>query len=306
MLATRFSLPSYAKINWSLRVLSKRGDGYHEVETVLQTVSLKDNLGFALGPDRNITLICNDPEIPTDESNLIVKAAHELRKLSGVTIGACLQLEKQIPAKAGLGGASSNAAVALMGLARLWNLDVPLAEFEKIGATLGTDVPFFFHGGCALATGTGASIKRLPDGKQYSLIIITPGAGISTAEAYQALDSVTLTSNSAESMLSISRRAANLADFDQERARDYLENDFECVIFDIEPETDRARTALMKAGAFGVLLAGSGSSVFGMFENKEAQNRALKEIQREPKWRVSPCVTLSRTDYSSALVWRGI
>ncbi len=301
VIAPQFSLPAFAKINWSLRVHGKRPDGYHEVETVLQTISLQDKLHFEPVLTSDISLLCDKPGIPTDESNLIVRAARALQSRTGVTGGARIHLDKLIPSRAGLGGASANAAVALIGLARLWEIEISSAELDEIGAALGADVPFFFHGGRALARGTGTSITRLPDIPEQPLLIVTPAVGISTAEAYGALDSATLTSNRTESILSISHAAANSPESDQWLKRDYLHNDFQRVIFDIEPEIERASSSLVKAGATGVLLAGSGSSVFGIFESLEAQQRAQQWALWEPGWQISPCVTLSREEYLLAL-----
>jgi 4-diphosphocytidyl-2-C-methyl-D-erythritol kinase len=306
VLAPQFSLPSYAKINWSLRILGKRPDGYHEVETILQTVSLQDTLHFEPARSGEISLVSSVPGIPTDDSNLIVRAAIALQARKNISKGVRIHLEKRIPARAGLGGASSNAAIALLGLAQLWDIEVSGPELDEIGSELGADVPFFFRGGCAVAPGTGTSVSLLPDSKQQQLLVITPGAEVSTAAAYAAFDSATLTTKGTESILSISRAAAFSGDFYQRLERDHLHNDFEKVIFDIEPEIERASRSLAEAGATGVLLAGSGSSVFGIFENQEARQSALQMAQWDTAWQIFPCVTLSREEYLPALGHSGI
>src|SRR5262249_32579219 len=145
-----FTLPSFAKINWSLRILGLRPDGYHEVRTVLQTISLHDEISFTPRNDGQIVLSCDEPEIPTDSRNLIVLAARRLQKTKAVAQGATLRLTKRIPAKAGLGGGSSNAAVALLGLAHLWGLGCRHSELVDIAVGIGADVPFFLVGGQAL------------------------------------------------------------------------------------------------------------------------------------------------------------
>ncbi|MGH9880740.1 MAG: 4-(cytidine 5'-diphospho)-2-C-methyl-D-erythritol kinase, partial [Pyrinomonadaceae bacterium] len=134
-----FSLPSFAKINWNLRILGRRPDGYHEVRTFLQTISLQDQLHFESRDDDDISLACDNPNIPTDETNLIVRAANSLRSRYGVKSGASIALNKRIPAKGGLGGASSNAAIALMGLIRLWRLELNSSDLVDIAAGLGAD-----------------------------------------------------------------------------------------------------------------------------------------------------------------------
>jgi 4-diphosphocytidyl-2-C-methyl-D-erythritol kinase len=297
-----FTLPSFAKINWSLHILGKRPDGYHEVRTVLQTISLHDHIHFAPGDSEKLLLTCDDSSVPTDDKNLIVQAADALRDRYGIRTGVNVRLEKRIPTKGGLGGASSNAAVALMGLAHLWELEPSRADLVEIGTRLGADVPFFFLGGRALGIGIGAEVTPLPDVRKHYLLSVTPKATISTAEAYAALHAATaLTTTKANSMLFISRAQPEFHSPDQWPLDEQLQNDFERVIFDIVPEIERVKTALLQAGARDALLAGSGSSVFGIFENQEAQHRALREIQVEVGWRIFSCVTLSRDEYLRAM-----
>jgi 4-diphosphocytidyl-2-C-methyl-D-erythritol kinase len=305
---TSFSLPSFAKINWSLEILGKRPDGYHEVRTLLQTISLHDDLHFGLSGDGSITLDCDEPDIPTDDENLIVRAAYVLKDRYKVEAGAHIRLEKKIPAKAGLGGASANAAVSLLALSHLWSVKANAPELREIGAVLGADVPFFFFGGRALSTGTGATVSSLPDsanGGVQHLIVLTPNARISTADAYAALSSPALTTTEADSILSSSRGEGKLWHSQPlslaEVSPDDLKNDFESVIFDMEPEIRRTKEALLQAGALGALLAGSGSSVFGIFADRKDQQRAVTEIELEAGWRIFPCVTVSRNEYLRAM-----
>jgi 4-diphosphocytidyl-2-C-methyl-D-erythritol kinase len=293
-----FTVPSFAKINWSLRILGRRADGYHEVQTLLQTVSLRDELHFDSRSDSSVVVSCNDPLIPVDDSNLIIRAAHALRHHFQINRGANIRLEKRIPAKGGLGGASSNAAVALLALAQLWNLPITLTELLAIAAPLGSDVPFYLIGGCALATGTGTDLTSIPDhnGANTRLVIATPRATVATFDAYRALKAPALTSTSADSIL-FSSRADDILRADPSK----LYNDFESVIFQAEPEIERVKNALNEAGAVGSLLAGSGSSVFGIFENEFSQARAAREMQSEIGWRIFPAVTISRQEYLQAL-----
>jgi 4-diphosphocytidyl-2-C-methyl-D-erythritol kinase len=305
------SLPSFAKINWSLQILGKRPDGYHEVSTLLQTISLHDDLHFEATTDGAISLSCDEPGIPTNDENLIVRAAYTLKHRYKIVQGARTRLKKRIPAKAGLGGASSNAAVSLLALAHLWGVAASAPELFEIAATLGADVPFFLLGGRALATGTGATVSSLPDQVDdvRHLVIITPNAGVSTAEAYAAVSSLALTTKNTDPILSSSRNEANLQysrpwpvdDEWKNRSQDGLKNDFEPVIFDIEPEIRRTRETLLQAGALGALLAGSGSSVFGIFADRKDQQRAVEEIKLEAGWRIFPCVTVSRNEYLRAV-----
>lgn len=298
--ASSLTLPSFAKVNWSLRILGKRTDGYHEVRTILQTVSLRDDLVFDLAEDEGIQLLCDEPEIPTDDRNLIVRAAKLLKQRHRVSNGARIRLVKRIPTKAGLGGGSSNAAVALIALAHLWNIQCKRSQLLTIASELGADIPFFLCGGRALGTGTGATISSLPDDASRApqhLILITPNATVSTADAYEYVRAPALTTAKSDSILSVSHIGANSKASVPCSAEDDLQNDFEAVIFDIEPEIRRARDTLLQAGATGALLAGSGSSVFGVFPGQEAQQLGLEKIQPESGWRISPCVTLSRDEY---------
>ena len=292
-----FNLPSFAKINWSLQILGRRADGLHEIRTLLQTISLQDQLHFTESEAPTVVLTCNDPTIPLGPENLIVRAADALRKRFGVIVGAQVHLKKQIPAQGGLGGASSNAAVALLGLARLWKLELVPEEFMQLGASLGADVPFFFVGGRALAEGTGTQVRAVADEERKHLMIVTPRANVSTAAAYKALKAPALTTSSDATILSISHAEA---DFELSRLC-IPRNDFEEVILASEPEIGGAKKALLHVGAVSSLLAGSGSSVFGIFETRQEQERALREIKAEPGWRVFPAVTVSRREYWQAL-----
>jgi 4-diphosphocytidyl-2-C-methyl-D-erythritol kinase len=290
-------LPSFAKINWTLQVLGKRPDGYHELVTVLQTVSLHDDLTFEIrDDDERIDLSSDDPSIPVDTTNLVSKAAISLRAHTGKNKGAYIHLAKQIPAQAGLGGGSSNAAVTLMGLNELWRCGLSLSELAAIATTIGSDVPFFLTAGTAKGEGTGTRLSSLPDVPKRHLLIVSPRAKVATNEAYATLNRPSLTSYNPISILARSFEGSNLADCDQWP----LKNDFEDVIFEIEPEIRRAKQALLDSGARGALLAGSGSSVFGIFADEEARNRGLDSLNLEKGWRLFSCDTISRAEYFTA------
>jgi 4-diphosphocytidyl-2-C-methyl-D-erythritol kinase len=290
------SLPSFAKINWSLRILGKRLDDFHEVRTTLQTISLHDRLNFELSEDQQVALSCSDPEIPTDDRNLIVRAAHALRDRYSINRGVRVKLEKNIPAQAGLGGGSSDAAVALLALGNLWQIDARANDLIEIAARIGADVPFFLLGGSALATGTGTTLLQLSDSEKYHLIVIAPRVSVSTRDAYRSLRAAALTSDPSEFILFSSQNAVNSGD-SLPWLRNDFGNDFESVIFDIYPEIKRAKDQLLASGATAALLTGSGSSVFGVFADHKSQQQALEKIQCEAGWRIFPCVTVSRNEY---------
>lgn len=294
---TRLTIPSFAKMNWCLRVLGRRDDGYHQVESILQTISLHDDLAFELRDDGVLRLTCSDPELQVDSSNLVIRAAQALRDRFSAEGGADIHLEKRIPVQGGLGGGSSNAAMALLGLAHLWNLRVELDDLLKLAATIGADVPFFLAGGTALATGTGTDIRALPDAPSSPLVVIKPGAGVATAEAYKALNLPALTKVGGDTILSSSRLSGQ---FPISLPNGSF-NDFERAIFPLRPEILRARNALVDSGARGALLAGSGACVFGFFDNTEAQERAVAALSGEANWHVFACATLTRKEYLDAL-----
>lgn len=294
-----FTLPAFAKINWSLRVLGRRADGYHELRTIFQTVTLHDRLTFASRDDERLHLSCDRAGIPVDENNLVYRAALALRSRYGHRTGASIHLEKRIPAEGGLGGGSSDAAIALLGLAHLWQIETNKRELTEIAATLGADVPFFFTGGTALGTGLGTEVIPLPEVAAGHLLIVTPDVKVSTPEAYKALNQPALTKAEGDIILSISCADAQSPG----SLHDVLYNDFERVIFRLEPEIERVKNALVNAGARGALLAGSGSSVFGIFDNREAQERAAAVIasKHDRGWHVFTCATLAREQYLKRL-----
>lgn len=293
---TVFTLPAFAKINLVLRVLGRRPDGLHEVRTILQTITLHDLLTFEPVADEQLELSCSEPGIPGDESNLVYKAALALRERYGVRRGARVTLEKRIPAQGGLGGGSSDAAVALVGLARLWEIEADKTELAKLGARLGADVPFFLTGGTASGTGTGADIEPLEDAQRQHLVVVTPGAKVSTAEAYKALNARALTKAESPITLSVSRDEASFAG----PLSEVMCNDFEAVVLRLQPEIARARVALNEAGARRAMLSGSGSSVFGIFDSEAEAGVASAALSEEAGWRVFSCATLRRAEYLKA------
>ncbi len=297
MSADKINVPAFAKINLGLRVHGRRPDGYHEISTVFQTVSLHDTLTFKAATDGKLGLVCSDPSIPTDDSNLVLRAAEALRERYGVAQGARVELEKVIPAGGGLGGGSSDAAVTLAALATLWEIETDAVELAEIGARLGADVPFFLAGGTALGTGTGTDIRPLGDAPKMHLVVVTPGVHVSTAEAYRALGAPALTKVKPLVNLSVSRTEADFPD----SLCGVWSNDFEAVVVRLYPEIGRARERLVESGAERVMLSGSGSSVCGVFESKGEAARARGALKVESGWRVFACETLTCAEYLAAL-----
>ena len=290
-----FSMPSFAKINWFLRVLGKRADGYHELCTLFQMVSLHDTLRFAESDILELT--CDIPSVPTDDRNLIIKAAKALRETSGTKRGAKIHLEKRIPSPGGLGGGSSNAAVALIGLARVWQLDIEMFELHKIAAGLGSDVPFFLYGGTALGFGRGEIVESVGDISEPRMLVVTPDVDVSTASAYRRIDASRLTNEGVESILRVCRFMAKSGDL-----RDgTLVNDLESSVFSAEPEIARVKEKLLDFGAVNTAMSGSGASVFAIFDKEETRQAALEALEIESYWRRFAVATVTREEYTKSL-----
>ena len=290
-----FTLPSYAKINWTLRILGKREDGFHSVCTVFQTVSLCDSISFAEG--REIRLTCDSRYIPTDNRNLCVKAATALRSRFGVKRGAAIHLEKRIPSPGGLGGGSSNAAVTLIGLNRLWELNATHEDLAAIAEGLGSDVPFFLTGGTAVGTGRGEAVESIPDVNDPYMLIVTPGVRVSTANAYAGLAAPTLTSEDSNRILRVCRLQADSLD----PHHSVLINDFEASVFSAHPEIGRVKQSLLDLGAVNAAMSGSGASVFAVFDKQETRQAAQKALDHESSWRKFAVATIARVDYRHGL-----
>ena len=297
MSRSSLTLPAFAKINLKLRVLGKRPDGYHEVDTVLQTISLHDTITFTVTETPGIVLASDDRSLPAGADNLVSRAAKALQDRFAPDKGARIFLAKRIPAQAGLGGGSADAAVTVLALAYLWEISATSVDVLEVASSLGADVPFFFFGGTARGLGTGRDLSLLPDSSEYFLLVVKPNASISTADAYRSVKARSLTTVEAKTILS-SSEPGEISDSSDYKA---FHNDFEPVVFQLEPEIERAKVALTKAGAEAALLAGSGSAVFGVFDNEDAQERAIQMIELEAGWRVFPCRTVGRDLYRRML-----
>lgn len=280
---------SFAKINLALAVLGKRPDGYHNIQTVLQSISIHDELEFRLS-DR-LELQCENLPGVAKENNLVWKAANMLAESVSGRFGASMVLKKKIPSGAGLGGGSGNAAATLLGLCRLWKIGIPEFDLRPLAAKLGSDVPFFLSGGTALGSGRGEKIHPLPNPPTLHLVVIFPGVQVSTVEAYRSLN-LGLTSATEDNR--IYRFCGQLKN-DQGFLTGIF-NDFEASILPAYPPIREAKNFLRLQGAAVTLLSGSGSAVFGFFNNEESALAASRAKARET-WRVFPAKTLSRTEY---------
>lgn len=290
-----FSLPSFAKINWHLRILGKRDDGFHELFTVFQTVSLCDTITF--NEDGALRLTCDIQSVPTDDRNLIIRAAKALQDRFGVEKGAAIHLEKRIPSPGGLGGGSSNGAVALIGLRRLWSLAVDDSELKSIASEFGSDVPFFLEGGTAIGTGRGEVVEATDDVREQFMVIVTPDVSVSTKVAFERINAPTLTKERLKHILHFCREQAGSRDL----GGTVLKNDFEMSVFIAHPEIERVKERLFELGAVNAAMSGSGASVFATFDKQETRQTALKALDYESTWRKFAVATISRSEYREAL-----
>jgi 4-diphosphocytidyl-2-C-methyl-D-erythritol kinase len=269
-----------AKINLALRVLGHREeDGYHELDTVFQAIDLWDTLEAR--PAAGLRLTCSDPRVPTDASNLVLRAARLLSERQGrATPGAELTLRKAIPMGGGLGGGSSDAAGALLLCARLWGMSCDRGELARLGSRLGADVPFFLHGGTARGLGRGDRITPLEFAGEHPLVLGFPPFGISTREVFDRLRArLTPPENGVSLPRSFVHKCPPGNDFS------LAVNDLEAVVFEVWPELERFRNALAETGAVKALMSGSGSTVYGIFADPEERGRALRTLRGEfPKW----------------------
>jgi 4-diphosphocytidyl-2-C-methyl-D-erythritol kinase len=287
-----FSVEAFAKVNRDLHVLGKRPDGHHEIHTIFQTVELTDTLFFLEGEegDRTVSLTIEGAELPADESNLILRAAHGLRERFPVRLGARIHLSKRIPVGGGMGGGSSNAAAALRGLSELWKLPVTEDDLHLLAAELGSDVPFFLIGGRARGTGRGEIVEPLPEGPEEWLVLVFPPFSLSTAVVYVALSARPLTD---------SPGPFNLCSSDSGGGPD--RNDLESAAESLQGGLRRFRLALSDLGATSARLSGSGSTVFGVFGDEESARRAfegLAGLREETKATMMIVKTVSRAAFA--------
>lgn len=265
------TLRAYAKINLGLQILSKRLDGYHDIETIFHQINLYDEIDIVQNGS-GIHFTTDSPNLPADASNLCVRAATILHDLTGAQGGVEITLRKRIPIGAGLGGGSSDAATVLKGICKLWNLDISLQELHLLSSGLGSDVPFFLDGGTAYATGRGEKLEPLKLSTPYWIVVVSPPVHISTVWAYSNFT------------LNPHVRRENMKALVTDGLREprvlvnKLRNDFEPLVFQRYPEIMRVKELLVKGGADFALMSGSGSSVFGLFNNESYARELTKQL----------------------------
>jgi 4-diphosphocytidyl-2-C-methyl-D-erythritol kinase len=291
------SVPALAKINLNLKVLGARPDGYHDLRTVFQTISLTDTLDIEFTPARRtgISVACN-VEIPG--GNIVERAACIVLDAMRVAGKVDLRLTKRIPMGAGLGGGSSDAAAVLLALPVLAGRPLPLPVLTKLAASLGSDVPFFLLGGTAVGLDRGTELYPLPERPAAYGLVVAPGIHVSTAEAYRDLDaSRRLTSEPLQNIISSFQ---SFVWEDERVSAERAENDFEAVVFRKHPRLKSLKEQFERLGANPAMLSGSGSALFGVFSSREKSERAGQILGKE---QVFPIRFVRRAAYRS-LWWR--
>jgi 4-diphosphocytidyl-2-C-methyl-D-erythritol kinase len=292
-------IPACAKINLRLEVLGKRADGYHELRTIFQAISLHDTLKLRHSRQPGISLSVLGNELLSREAvgkNLVYRAVDTLRRELKLRSGVEISLDKKIPAGRGLGGGSSDAAAALVGYLRLTGKKLPPSDLLQIAASLGADVPFFLYGGTALGIGRGEEIYPLPDVSPFALLVVSPrDIHVPTPDAYRWLH--------APSLASLTKVAAahKLMEFCAlcwSAQGTALSNDFEKAVFQRHPRLAKIKRVLLHEGASEALLAGSGSAVFGVFPSPATARRAAVGFLHDQTF---VCESLSRNEYARYL-----
>lgn len=259
---------AYAKINLFLEVVRRRSDGYHDLVSVFQEIPLADRLS-AEPAEHEISLACSNPFLPTDDRNLVVRAARLLREEAGISQGIHFVLEKHIPAGGGLGGGSSDAAAALRLACRIWNLTPPPEDLARLALALGSDVPFFLQGGTCLAEGRGEILTPLRGAPRLEPILLLPPWSISTARAYAALSPTTLGTRSISSFL----RALERGDLFAMAEESF--NRFEDVVFLFEPREKKLYDAVASCHPLALRMSGSGSALWCLPGDKQVYDRIV-------------------------------
>jgi 4-diphosphocytidyl-2-C-methyl-D-erythritol kinase len=261
---------SPAKLNLFLKILRKREDGYHDIVSLMQKISLYDEMTFSLKGDR-ITVVCPDSTLPENEGNIIFRAVDALFSHTHHSQGIEITVNKKIPIAAGLGGGSSNAATALVTLNEMTGFNLSQEELINLGAKIGADVPFFILGKTAWASGIGDHLEAAHDIPHMWFVLVNPGFEISTKEVYENLK-LALTNDTIKYNMPRSETVSDIAD--------KLYNDLERVSLGLYPALRKIKELLMAHGALGSLMSGSGPTVFGIYESQERALKAEYELKR--------------------------
>jgi len=253
---------AYAKINIGLNIISRRDDGYHNIETVFQQIDLFDQILVKRIPESSIIIRCSDKRVPTDHHNLCYKAVELIQAFTAINEGVIIEIHKRIPLGAGLGGGSSNAAATLEALKTLWRFQIDPAELQRLALQLGADVPFFLHGGTALASGVGENLSPVSLPFKFYCLLIYPNIEISSTWAYKNFNFVLTKTKKCIKLSQIFSQQLHIGEL-----KSVISNDFEEVVFQKYPVLNQLKQLLYGHGAVFAGMSGSGSTIYGLFKN---------------------------------------
>ena len=253
---------SYGKINLALDVLYKREDGYHEINTIMQQIDIKDTM-ILQEREKGIVIECNNQEVPLDSTNLVYKAWEKLQQITKVDRGISIRIDKKIPVAAGLAGGSSNGASILKALNDLWNLNLTVEELRKIGKEIGADIPFCITGGTAHAKGIGEELTQLKSFSEKNILLANPGIGVSSAYVYKNLNI------QRDKRIDMDLLVKRIEQDDLKGLAKNMANVMEEVVIKEHSIISEIKEDMIKYGAIGSLMSGSGPTVFGIFDDEE-------------------------------------
>ncbi len=264
---------AYAKINWYLQVLGKLPNGYHELESVMQHIDLHDNLHFEPLPDGRLELFIEGTDaLSASEGNLILRAARMLQAMGDTSKGATVRLIKRIPMGAGLGGGSADAAATFLALNRMWALGFSLGDLQRMGSSIGADIPYCLESRPALVRGIGEQVTPLHIDGECSLLLLKPDASLSTREVFSRFSQADIPGASAQMTVKCLQGAQYSA------LREVCVNSLQAPSAELLPEILRLIDSLYKNGAEFAQMSGSGSAVFGVFSSLHAAQAAMRNI----------------------------
>jgi len=315
---------SFAKINLGLNIGSLREDGFHELLTVYQSIALHDVIRVSVSRGSGIEISCADPRVPKDESNTCYRTVEKGLRALNAKGRVVIEIEKRLPVQGGLGGASSNAVAALLGLERALGKALPAAQRMGIAADVGSDLPLFLVGGTVLGVGRGELVYPLEDLPAGACVVVTPEVGVSTPRAFAQWDRIISRARTSDAELTVPLPSDRMVELGRGLSawlsesysgapfrgraenpllalvRAGIKNDFEQVVFPEYPELTEGKSALERVGAKYASLSGSGSALYGLFASKEAARRAVTRL-RGQGWAAQATGTLTRGRY-----WRQI
>lgn len=273
-----YEVKAYAKINLALNVIGRRANGYHDLRMIMQTIGVYDILTFRKTDEPAITMTCSVPGLPTDDSNLVVKAAKLMFQTYGIEGGMSIHLDKRIPAAAGLAGGSTDGAAVFKAINYMYDLNASTEDLQKLGVTLGADIPYCIMGGTALAEGIGEELTNLPSPPLCHILLVKPNVNVSTKYVYEHIDSEDpddLSCADIEGMID------GLYNSDMTKIISCMGNDLANVTEKEYSRIGELKSIMLESGAMASMMSGSGPSVYGFFDNRAAAEQTAEAIKAQ-------------------------